>query len=54
MEGESKDELAPVDVDFNLVSNLLESYSSQAGRAGPATNILHSLGLRLPDKQQDL
>lgn len=38
-----------VDVDLNLVSNILESYSSQAGQAGPASNLLHSMGVRLPD-----
>nr|XP_021498662.1 protein ecdysoneless homolog isoform X2 [Meriones unguiculatus] len=38
-----------VDVDLNLVSNILESYSSQAGLAGPASNLLHSMGVRVPD-----
>ncbi|XP_021059488.1 protein ecdysoneless homolog [Mus pahari] len=38
-----------VDVDLNLVSNILESYSSQAGLAGPASNLLHSMGVRLPE-----
>ncbi|XP_038166483.1 protein ecdysoneless homolog isoform X1 [Arvicola amphibius] len=41
--------IEPVDVDLNLVSNILESYSSQAGLAGPASNLLHSMGVRLPD-----
>ncbi|XP_053307281.1 protein ecdysoneless homolog [Spea bombifrons] len=40
---------APVDVDLNLVTNLLESYSSQAGLAGPASNLLQSMGVHLPD-----
>lgn len=40
---------APVDVDLNLVSNILESYSSQAGLAGPASNLLQSMGVQLPD-----
>ncbi len=40
----------PVDVNFNLVKNLLDSYSSQGGMAGPASNILHSLGIRIPEK----
>ncbi|XP_047616666.1 protein ecdysoneless homolog isoform X1 [Phacochoerus africanus] len=39
----------PVDVDLNLVSNILESYSSQAGLAGPASNLLQSMGVQLPD-----
>lgn len=41
-------ELAPVDVDMNLVANLLESYSAQAGLAGPTSNILQSMGVYLP------
>ncbi|XP_062863623.1 protein ecdysoneless homolog isoform X2 [Trichomycterus rosablanca] len=46
--GWTEDDLRPLDVDVNLVTNLLESLSSQAGLAGPASNLLHSLGLRLP------
>ncbi|XP_077115220.1 protein ecdysoneless homolog isoform X2 [Ranitomeya variabilis] len=42
-------DLAPVDVDLNLVTNLLESCSSQSGLAGPASNLLQSLGVHLPD-----
>lgn len=34
-----------LDLDFNLVSNALESYSSQMGLTGPVSNILKSLGL---------
>ncbi|XP_053366586.1 protein ecdysoneless homolog [Clarias gariepinus] len=45
---QTEDEIQPLDVDVNLVTNLLESLSSQAGLAGPASNLLHSLGLRLP------
>lgn len=41
--------LAPVDVDLNLVTNILESYSSQSGLAGPASNLLQSMGVHLPD-----
>lgn len=41
--------MTPVDVDLNLVSNILESYSSQAGLAGPASNLLQSMGVWLPD-----
>ena len=41
----------PVDLDLNLVKNLLASYSSQQGMAGPASNLLGSLGLSLPDDQ---
>lgn len=45
---ESDDEDAPVDVDFNLVKNILESFSTQEGLAGPASNILSSMGVWLP------
>lgn len=34
-----------LDLDLNLVSNALESYSSQLGYSGPVSNILKSLGL---------
>uniref|UniRef100_A0A672JLR5 Ecdysoneless homolog (Drosophila) n=1 Tax=Salarias fasciatus TaxID=181472 RepID=A0A672JLR5_SALFA len=40
--------IQPLDVDFNLVSNLMESLSCQAGLAGPASNLLQSLGVHLP------
>ncbi|KAL1508008.1 hypothetical protein AB1Y20_007606 [Prymnesium parvum] len=41
----------PVDLDFNLVKNLLASYSAQHGLAGPVSNLLGSMGLELPDDQ---
>jgi hypothetical protein len=41
-------ELTPVDLDLNLVHNLLESYKSQQGMSGPASNILGRLGISLP------
>ncbi|XP_003783612.1 protein ecdysoneless homolog [Otolemur garnettii] len=47
--GAGESVMAPVDVDLNLVSNILESYSSQAGLAGPASNLLQSMGVHLPD-----
>ncbi|XP_041645684.1 protein ecdysoneless homolog [Cheilinus undulatus] len=42
------EEFQPLDVDLNLVTNLLESLSCQEGLAGPASNLLQSLGLHLP------
>ncbi|XP_040292468.1 protein ecdysoneless homolog isoform X1 [Bufo bufo] len=42
-------DLAPVDLDLNLVTNILESFSSQSGLAGPASNLLQSMGVHLPD-----
>ncbi|XP_072280352.1 protein ecdysoneless homolog [Pyxicephalus adspersus] len=46
---QEKSDLAPVDVDLNLVTNILESFSSQSGLAGPASNLLQSMGVHLPD-----
>lgn len=45
---EAEEEIQPLDIDVNLVANLLESLSSQAGLAGPASNLLQSLGIQLP------
>ncbi|XP_006280144.2 protein ecdysoneless homolog [Capsella rubella] len=45
---EKDDEFTPIDADFNLVKNLLESYSSQQGLPGPASNLLGLMGLQLP------
>ncbi|KAI1441624.1 SGT1-domain-containing protein [Annulohypoxylon stygium] len=42
-----------VDVDYNLAKNLLESFKSQAGMAGPAGNILGMLGLQLPRDEDE-
>lgn len=42
-------DLTPVDIDLNLVANLLESYTAQAGLAGPVSNILQSMGIYLPE-----
>ncbi|XP_076850683.1 protein ecdysoneless homolog isoform X2 [Brachyhypopomus gauderio] len=42
------EELKPLDVDLNLVTNLLESLTSQAGLSGPASNLLQSMGIHLP------
>ena len=47
-EEEEEEEIQPLDVDLNLVTNLLESLSSQAGLAGPASNLMQSLGFHLP------
>uniref|UniRef100_A0A096M6B6 Ecdysoneless homolog (Drosophila) n=1 Tax=Poecilia formosa TaxID=48698 RepID=A0A096M6B6_POEFO len=45
---EAEEEIQPLDIDVNLVANLLESLSSQAGLAGPASNLLQSLGIQIP------
>ncbi|KAI1193491.1 SGT1-domain-containing protein [Nemania serpens] len=52
---ESGDE-EEVDIDYNLAKNLLESFKSQAGLAGPASNLLGMMGLQLPrdeDEEQE-
>ena len=42
-------DLAPLDVDLNLVQSLLASYAAQGGHPGPASNMLAMLGLGVPD-----
>ncbi|KAL2127886.1 hypothetical protein VTI74DRAFT_10015 [Chaetomium olivicolor] len=42
-----------VDVDYNLAKNLLESFKSQAGMAGPAGNLLGLMGMTLPRDEED-
>jgi hypothetical protein len=49
---ESSDE-DEVDIDFNLASNLLESFKSQAGMAGPGGNLMGLMGMRLPRDEDD-
>ncbi|XP_025069941.1 protein ecdysoneless homolog [Alligator sinensis] len=52
--GAEDGDTTPVDVDMNLVTNLLESYSAQAGLSGPASNILQSMGVHLPDNMDQI
>jgi hypothetical protein len=47
-EGSKEGDLQPVDVDLNLVSNILDSFASQCGEPGPASNILQTMGIQLP------
>jgi hypothetical protein len=46
-EEHSRDPLAPVDVDFNLVKNLLDSVGAQHGSPGAAALMLSELGVDL-------
>ena len=46
-EDESPDD-EQVDINYNLAKNLLESFKSQGGLAGPAGNILGLMGMQLP------
>ncbi len=43
-----------MDLDYNLVKNLLESFKGQAGTAGPAGNMLGLMGLSLPRDEDDI
>ena len=49
---ESSDDEA-LDIDYNLAKNLLESFKSQGGMAGPAGNILGMMGIQLPRDEDD-
>ena len=42
-----------VDIDYNLAKNLLESFKSQHGAAGPGGNLLGLIGMRLPRDEED-
>jgi len=42
------DDFKPVNIDMNAVKNLLHSYEAQQGNAGPTSNILSAVGVRLP------
>ncbi|KAK3305508.1 SGT1 protein-domain-containing protein, partial [Chaetomium strumarium] len=54
--GEESDDGASdeaVDIDYNLAKNLLESFKSQAGMAGPAGNLLGLMGVTLPRDEEE-
>ncbi|XP_027361018.1 protein ecdysoneless homolog isoform X1 [Abrus precatorius] len=42
------EEFSPVDMDVNLVKSFLDSFSSQQGLPGPASNLLGLMGVQLP------
>ncbi|KAK1316500.1 hypothetical protein QJS10_CPA05g01488 [Acorus calamus] len=42
------EDFTPVDVDVNLVKSFLDSFSSQQGLPGPASNLLGLMGVKLP------
>ncbi|XP_033743269.1 protein ecdysoneless homolog isoform X1 [Pecten maximus] len=42
------DDFQPVNIDVNTVKNMLESIGAQQGLAGPASNILNSMGINVP------
>lgn len=50
---EENDSEAELDIDFNLAKNMLESFKSQAGMAGPGGNLMGMMGMRLPRDEED-
>ncbi|KAM7193772.1 protein ecdysoneless [Naviculisporaceae sp. PSN 640] len=50
---EDEDDDQVVDIDYNLAKNLLESFKSQAGMAGPTGNLLSLMGMQLPRDEDD-
>jgi len=53
-DGDSDDEDMELDDEqYRLAKNLLESFKGQAGMAGPAGNMLSSMGIRLPRDERD-
>ena len=42
-----------VNIDLNLAKNLLESFKSQAGMAGPGGNLMGLMGMQLPRDEDD-
>ena len=48
------DDFEPVNVDLNLVQNMLESYKSQDGMSGPASNIMGSMGVKIPQDGEQI
>ncbi|KAK0713829.1 SGT1 protein-domain-containing protein [Lasiosphaeria miniovina] len=47
------EEDADIDIDYNLAKNLLQSFKSQAGKAGPTGNLLGLMGMGLPRDEGD-
>ncbi|GJQ70819.1 putative SGT1 protein [Trypoxylus dichotomus] len=43
----------PVDIDMNALKNILESYQSQLGEAGPSSNMLGPMGIHLDENKCD-
>jgi len=49
-EDDDEDWDRPLDVDAQLLKNLLESYQSQDGSAGPTSTLLEPLGIKMKKK----
>ncbi|KUJ10634.1 SGT1-domain-containing protein [Mollisia scopiformis] len=52
-DADSEDSDDDVNIDYNLAKNLLESFKSQAGMAGPGGNLLGLMGLQFPRDEDD-
>lgn len=50
---DDEDDDGEVDIDYNLAKNLLESFKSQGGLAGPAGNLMNLMGMTLPRDEAD-
>jgi len=53
-ENDNDEELQDADINYNLIKNMLESYSAQEGMAGPVSNILNSMNLPIFDNDDTL
>jgi hypothetical protein len=53
LEAEQEDSDAEIDIDYNLATNLLESFKSQGGMSGPTGNMMSMMGLNLPRDEDD-
>ncbi|KAI9871507.1 MAG: hypothetical protein M1830_002807, partial [Pleopsidium flavum] len=52
-EGKDSSDEEEVHIDFNLAKNLLESFKSQGGMAGPGGNLMGVMGMQLPRDADD-
>lgn len=52
-DGDSSDDDSENDIDVNLARNLLESLKSQAGMAGPGSNLMGMMGMQMPRDEGD-
>lgn len=51
--GNGLEDYKPIDVDLTALKNILESYNSQQGLPGPASNLLETMGVTLPPPNVD-
>lgn len=51
--GQSENEYKPINLELTALKNILESYSSQQGLPGPASNLLGSMSITVPQNADD-